>query len=218
MAENEIVVFRVDFNKNPLKEDALAIVPVEEALPIAVVHPKEVVSVPPKNTYGQSYYAKARQHTLQVPQERLLLKDAPKGPMVAVPKNTKLLPPRPNERIVDVKTNKLGEVICVKYTNATLHVSLDGIHAAISQVKFIPPREAPKRSKPSSLEREAERPRTTIAMLKDRVESLKQALALVTSTVHTMSRQTEMNMLEISNLKKENERLVREMVRLANKD
>jgi hypothetical protein len=49
----------------------------------------------------------------------------------------------------------------------------------------------------------------TIAMLEDRVESLKQALALVTSTVHTMSRQTEMNMLEISNFKKENERLVR---------
>jgi hypothetical protein len=33
-----------------------------------------------------------------------------------------------------------------------------------------------------------------------------------------MSRQAEMNMLEISNLKKENERLVREMDRLAKKD
>jgi hypothetical protein len=32
-----------------------------------------------------------------------------------------------------------------------------------------------------------------------------------------MSRQTEMNMLEISNLKKGNERLVREMTRLAKK-
>jgi hypothetical protein len=40
--------------------------------------------------------------------------------MVAVPKNTKLLPPRNNERIVGVKTNKLGEVTCVKYTTATL--------------------------------------------------------------------------------------------------
>jgi hypothetical protein len=58
----------------------------------------------------------------------------------------------------------------------------------------------------------------TIAMLEDRVKSLKQAPALVTSTVHTMSRQTEMNMLEISNLKKKNERLVREMARLAKKD
>jgi hypothetical protein len=55
-------------------------------------------------------------------------------------------------------------------------------------------------------------------MLEDRVESLKQALALVTSTVRTMSRQTEVNMLEISKLKKENERLAGEMARLAKKD
>jgi hypothetical protein len=33
-----------------------------------------------------------------------------------------------------------------------------------------------------------------------------------------MSRHIKMNMLEISNLKKENERLVREMARLAKKD
>jgi hypothetical protein len=87
-----------------------------------------------------------------------------------------------------VKTNKLGEVTCVKYTNATPRVSLDGISTTPSEVKFIPPGEAPKRSTPSSLEREAKRPRMTIAMLEDRVESLKQELALVTSTIHTMSR------------------------------
>jgi hypothetical protein len=93
MAEKEIIVFGVDFNKNPPKEDSLAIVPVEEALSFAIVHPKEVVPMPPKKTYGQSYYAQARQYTLPAPQEHLLLKDAPKGPMVAVSKNTKLLPP-----------------------------------------------------------------------------------------------------------------------------
>jgi hypothetical protein len=58
--EKEIVIVGVDFNKNPLKEDVLAIVPIEEALPLTVVHPKEVVYVPPKKTYGQSYYAQAR--------------------------------------------------------------------------------------------------------------------------------------------------------------
>jgi hypothetical protein len=68
------------------------------------------------------------------------------------------------------------------------------------------------------LEREAKCPRSTIAMLEDRVQSLKQALTLVTTTIRTMSRQTEMNMLEISNLKKEKDRLVREMARLAKKD
>jgi hypothetical protein len=165
MARKDIEVFGVDFNKNPPKEDVLAIVPVEEALPLAVVHPKEVVLVSPKKTYGQSYYAQAHQHKLPAPQERLLLKDAQKGPMVAVPKNTKLLSPRFNERIVGMKTNKLGEVRCVKYTNATLRASLDGIRAASSQVKFIPSREAPKRSAPSFLESEAKRPRMTVAML-----------------------------------------------------
>jgi hypothetical protein len=166
MVEKEIVVFVADFNKNPSKEDTLTIIPIEEALPLTVVHPKEVVLVPSKKTYGQSYYAQAHQHTLPAPQEHLLLKNSPKGPMVAVPKNTKLLPPRPNERIVGMKTNKLGKVTCVKYTNATPRVSLDGICATLSQVKFIPPREAPKRFAPSSLEREAKRPRTTIAMSK----------------------------------------------------
>jgi hypothetical protein len=155
---------------------------------------------------------------LLTPQERLLLKDAPKGPMVVVPKNTKLLPPQPNERIVGVKTSKLGEVTYVKYTNATPRISLDGIRAAPSQVKFIPLREAPKRFAPSSLERDAKRPKMTIAMLEDRVKYLKQALALVSSIIRTISRQTKMNMLEINNLKKENERLVREMARLAKKD
>jgi hypothetical protein len=92
MAEKEIVVFRVDFNKNPPKEDSLVIVSIEEARSFAVIHPKEVVPMPPKKTYGQSYYAQARQYTLPAPQERLLLKDAPKGPMVVVPKITKLLP------------------------------------------------------------------------------------------------------------------------------
>jgi hypothetical protein len=93
MAEKEIIVFEANLNKTPLKEDALAIIPIEEALPVTIIPPKEVVPVPPKKTYGQSYYTQAYQHTLPAPQERLLLKDAPKGPTIVVPKNTKLLPP-----------------------------------------------------------------------------------------------------------------------------
>jgi hypothetical protein len=67
MARKEIVVFEVDFNKNPPKEDALAIIPVKEALTLTIVHPKEVVPMLPKKTYGQSYYTQAHQHTLLVP-------------------------------------------------------------------------------------------------------------------------------------------------------
>jgi hypothetical protein len=47
MAGKEIIVYGVDLNKTPPKEDALAIVPIEEALPLAVIPPKEVVPMPP---------------------------------------------------------------------------------------------------------------------------------------------------------------------------
>jgi predicted RNase H-like nuclease (RuvC/YqgF family) len=104
----------------------------------------------------------------------------------------------------------------VKYTTDTPRVSLKGIRASQSQVKFILPREAPKRSTPAPLEREAKHPWTTIAMLETKVDTLTKAVTLITSTVHTLSRQMEMNMLEISNLKKENERLMREMAKKEN--
>jgi hypothetical protein len=202
MAEREIVPFGVDLNKIPSKEDALAIIPVEEPLPLAIIPPKEIEHVPPRRTYGQSYFAQACQPTLLAPQDRLLLEDASRGPKIVVPKDTKLRPPRPNERIMSVKTNKLWEVTCVKYTTATPHVSLKGIHASRNQVKFILPREAPKRSAPAPLEREAKRLRTTKAMLETKVDTLTQAVTLITSIVRSLSRQMEMNMLEISNLKK----------------
>jgi hypothetical protein len=52
MAGREIISFGVDLNKIPPKEDTLAIVPVEEPLPLAIIPPKEVVLVPLRRTYG----------------------------------------------------------------------------------------------------------------------------------------------------------------------
>jgi hypothetical protein len=127
MAGKEIIPFGVNLNKLPPREDSLAIVLVEQPLPLAVIPPKQVAAVSPRRSYGQSYFAKVRQPTLPPPQDRLLLKDAPKGPKITVPKDVKLLPPRPNETLVGFRTNNLGEVSCVKYTTATLRVSLDGI-------------------------------------------------------------------------------------------
>jgi hypothetical protein len=77
--------------------------------------------------------------------------------------------------LVGVKTNKLGEISCVKYTKATPRVSLDGIRATPGQVKFIPPRETPKRPTPP-LEREEKRPRTTIVMLETRIDHISQTV------------------------------------------
>jgi hypothetical protein len=73
--------------------------------------------------------------------------------------------------LVGVKTRKLGEVTYVKYTTTTPRVSLDGIRAALGQVKFISPREMPKRPAPP-LEREEKCPRTTIAMLETRIDHI----------------------------------------------
>jgi hypothetical protein len=57
---------------------------------------------------------------------------------VAVPQGTKDLPLKDNERIVNVKTNKFGDVTYVKY-DTTSRVSLDGICAPLGQVRFLPP-------------------------------------------------------------------------------
>jgi hypothetical protein len=46
MAEKEIIPFGVDLNKLPPREDSLAIVPVEEPLPLVVIPPKQVATVP----------------------------------------------------------------------------------------------------------------------------------------------------------------------------
>jgi hypothetical protein len=144
MAGKEIIPFRVDLNKLPPREDSLAIIPVEEPLPHVVIPPKQVATMLPRRSYEQAYYAQVCQPMLPPSLDRLLLKDAQKDPKIVVPKDVRLLPPWPNETLVGVKTNKLGEVTYVKYTTATPRVSLDGIRAALGQVKFIPPRETPQ--------------------------------------------------------------------------
>jgi hypothetical protein len=51
----------------------------------------------------------------------------PKVPTFHVPKELNLLPPRPNEMLTRLKTNKFGDVTCMKYKKTTLRVTLDGI-------------------------------------------------------------------------------------------
>jgi hypothetical protein len=92
MAKKEIIPFGVDLNKLPPREDSLAIIPIEEPLPLAIIPPKQATIVPPRRNYEQAYYAQVRQPTLPPPQDCLLLKDAPKGPKIAIPKDVKLLP------------------------------------------------------------------------------------------------------------------------------
>jgi len=89
----------------------------------------------------KSYYA---QPVLTVPPQPLLLKgpSAKKEAIVKVPAGTRILPTRPNERVVGVKTNRSGEISSVRYTTEEERPYFEGVRVA--KVRFIPPKEAPK--------------------------------------------------------------------------
>ena len=74
----------------------------------------------------------------------LLLEGAPpKGPVVALLVETNILPPKHNEELLGVKTNRKGEVVYAKYTIRD-RTYFEGVRAHPTKVKFIPPKEAPK--------------------------------------------------------------------------
>jgi hypothetical protein len=57
MTGKEIIPFGVDLNKLPLREDFLAIIHVEQPLPLAIIPPKQEAMVPLRRNYEQAYYA-----------------------------------------------------------------------------------------------------------------------------------------------------------------
>jgi len=163
--ERRMIPFGIDLNTIPREEpESKAIVPIEEPVPLAIIAPQPCC-------YGQSYFAQP------IRTKPLLLKGAPsKGPIIALPAGTNLLPPKRNEKLLGVKTNKKGEVICATYTTSE-HTYFKVVHAHPSKVKFIPPKEAPKsamaaagttqkrRKKMADLEKELAEQHTIIASL-----------------------------------------------------
>jgi len=129
----EVVPF--DLNKKPKEDpDAHALVPANterqlEAMPLR------------QRSSAQSNHA---QPVLTAPPQPLLLKgpSAKKEATVKVPTGTRILPPRPNERIVGVKTNRSGEISSIRYTTEEERPYVEGVRAA--KVCFIPPKAAPK--------------------------------------------------------------------------
>jgi hypothetical protein len=125
MADKQTIPIGMDLNKPHPVNDSQAIVPVLEPTPLAVIPPN-----PRQRSYEQSYFAQVRQPTLLPPLERLFLKDAPqKGPIVRLPQDVKLLPPKANETLTGVKLDKLGQIICAKYTTGTPRRTIDGVQA-----------------------------------------------------------------------------------------
>jgi hypothetical protein len=97
----------MDLNQIPV-DNSLAIVLVEDPLPLAVIPPTPLAPAKPRS-YERAYFAQVHALTLPSPLERLLLKDAPpKGPIIKVSADTKLLLPKDNEVLTRVKMDKLG--------------------------------------------------------------------------------------------------------------
>jgi hypothetical protein len=115
----------MDLYNPPPVNDSQAIVPILEPTPLAIIPPK-----PRQWSYGQSYFTQVRQPMLPPLSERLFLKDALlKGPIIRLPQDIKLLPLKVNETPIGVKLDKLGQVICAKYTTGTPRPTIDGVRA-----------------------------------------------------------------------------------------
>jgi hypothetical protein len=99
----------------------------------------------------------------------------PKVPTFHVPKEINLLLPRPDEMLIGLKTNKFGDVTCMKYKKTTSRVTLDGVRAMLEQIKVVPPKKRPSSSSESS---EPKRQKTTLATL-EKMEELKQKITMI---------------------------------------
>ena len=176
MADKKLIVHGMDLNEIPV-DDTYAIVPVQPK-PLVVVPPKPLATIPPTpkpSSYESAYFMKTHEF-LPPPPERLLLDDIPKGPIVAVPPGTMILPPKKGEVLTSVKT-KNGRITCATYSSRP---TFNGVHAERPKIRFIPPKEALERAlAPAKKKQKHSRP--TVVMLHEQIKTL-------TKTVQTLER------------------------------
>jgi len=129
----------------------------------------------------QSYHA---QLVLTAPPQPLLLKgpSAKKETTIKVPTGTRILPPRPNERVVGVKTNRSSEISSIRYTTEEERPYFEGI-----RVRFIPPKAALKHA-PNTFETPPKR-RKTIVDIDEDVRRLDRVIIDLQSSVNSITRQ-----------------------------
>ena len=110
------------------------------------------------------------------PPPRLLLKDKPRQPDTPPPtkvtKEINLLPPRANEVLTGVKTNKFGDVTCAKYKSVTPRTTIDGVRAMPDQIKVVLPKEKKRKVPSPPIPKAEKRPWRTIALLEKKIEDL----------------------------------------------
>ena len=172
----EVVPFNL--NMEPVENpDARALVPANterqlEAMPLR------------QRSFAQSYHA---QPVLTAPPQPLLLKGSSSKTKttIKVPTGTRILPPRPNERVVGVKTNRSGEISSIRYTTEEERPYFEGIRAA--KVRFIPPKAAPKHSL-NAFETPPKR-RKTIMDIDEEVCRLDRIIIDLQSSINSLTRQ-----------------------------
>jgi len=98
---------------------------------------------------------------------------------------TRILPPRPNERIVGVKTNRSGEISSIRYATEEERPYFEGIRAA--KVRFIPPKASPKHAL-NAFETPPKR-RKTIVDIDEDVRRIDRVIIDLQSSVNSITRQ-----------------------------
>jgi len=167
-----------DRNKKPKEgPNAHALVPAN------IVRQLEAMPLRQRSS-AQSYHA---QLVLTAPPQPLLLKgpSAKKEATIKVPAGTRILPPRPNERVVGVKTNRSGEISSIGYTTVEERPYFEGIRAA--KVHLIPPKAAPKHAL-NALETPPKR-RKTIVDIDEDVRRLDRIIIELQSSINSVTRQ-----------------------------
>jgi len=97
---------------------------------------------------------------------------------------TRILPPRANERLVGVKTNRSGEISSIRYTTEEERPYFEGIRAA--KVRFISPKAAPKHAL-NTLETHPKR-RKTIVDIDEDIRRLDKVIIELQSSVNSITR------------------------------
>jgi septal ring factor EnvC (AmiA/AmiB activator) len=134
-----------------------------------------------------------------------LLEDKPsKRPIIKLPTGTKLLPPKHNETLIGVKTNKKGEIVCAKYSTGKC-TYFEGVRAHPSKVKFLPPEEAPKHALAKA---EAPRKRRkTLADLEKLIEAQQSTISSIEATLRLQNRCFLRTHEKVEDIEKDNKKL-----------
>jgi septal ring factor EnvC (AmiA/AmiB activator) len=95
------------------------------------------------------------------------------------------LPPKHNETLVGVKTNKKGEIVCAKYSTGD-HTYFEGVRAHPRKVKLLPPKEAPKHALAKS--ETPRKRRKTLADIEKLIEAQQATISSVEATLRLQAR------------------------------